>query len=479
MKTKTIIPALVLVLVLLATLSCKSAEPEPTAEDNKMSSTQTGQVDLSSESDDDLAEKYKDNPALFQAALYAREEGVSLDEAVQRFELMEEAGPLQSTIEENEAETYAGSWIQHQPEFKLVFAFTENGEETMKKYITEDSPLAGLIELRTFDMSYKELCKAQQDTMQLLEELGLFFSSSVNVQENQVEVYVTDFHLFNDALKRAGENLPDHVVAIVVYEPLNQIPTGINPDSSVHFPQLKTRSGSFMDALMVGELTLQDGYLRVGDNLIIWQPDYFVNNNKGTIEVLDRDGKVVGRVSEEIVMGGGGAGTLENVNQLLKEPLPLDIKGLFWLQGTGTRLSLNFTSDLFNLEVVTSGEDKAYFLKKKPLLDEQAMQEITLTGKLVASYNGVLIKHPFICVEAQPEENKGTVFYTTFWPGDYKARINDGVFEIVDGSNNVVLRDGEEVEITGKVIYGYSEQLFEELPGGYSGPYLVVARLLN
>ena len=231
-----------------------------------------------------------------------------------------------------------------------------------------------------------------------------------------------------------------------------------------------------MEALKVGELTLEDGYLRVNGTLIIWQPDYFVHNNEGIIEILDRDGAVVGRVGEEIVMGGGGI-PFEYVNELLKEPLPSDTEGPFWLQGGGTRLSLNFSSDLFGLQVIDLGEYNVYFLTRKPALDELARQEITLIGSLLASHNDVIIQAPHIRVEPKPEENKGTMRYTTFWPADYQARIENGVFEIIDGAGSVVLRDGEEADIAGKVIYSYSEQLHNELPGGYSRPYLIVDRI--
>lgn len=327
--------------------------------------------------------------------------------------------------------------------------------------------------------TYEELQAAQRETMQLLDELDLFCDTDINIHENQVEVYVTDSRLFDSTLQEASVQLPSHVVAIVIYEPLYEIPFEVNPDPSVHFPQLRMRSGSFMEARMVGELVLKDGYLRIGESLIIWQPDYFLNSNNGTIEILDRNGEVVARVGEEVVMGGGDIEPLEYVNRLIKEPLPEDCQGPFFLQGSGTRLSLNFSSDLFSIEVITSGEDKAYFLKRKPLLDESARQEIALTGSLVASYNGVLKEYPNIRVEAKPEENKGIVTYTTFWPDDYTARINNGVFEIMDGAGTVVLRDGEEANIAGKVIYGYSDQLHNELPGGYSQPYLIVDRLLR
>lgn len=329
------------------------------------------------------------------------------------------------------------------------------------------------------NVTYEELKKAQEETGKLLDELGISFASDINRKENQVELYVTDNELFNSTLRAAGKNLPPHVVAIVIYEPLREVPFPVNPDPLVHFPQLKVRSGLFMEALTVGELTLKEGYLRVGDNLIIWQPDYFVNSNNGTIEILDRDGKVVGRVGDEIVMGGGIAGTVVNINRSLKEPLPLDTQGPCWIQGSGTRLSLNFSSNLFSLETITFGEDKAYFLKRKPPLDDLAKQEITLAGKMVASYNGVLIKYPFIVVGAKPEENKGPVSYATFWPSEYTARINNGEFEVLDGAGKVVLRDGEDVDISGKVIYAYSAQLNEELPGGHIGPYLMIDRIVK
>ena len=430
---------------------------------------------LAQERINELAEIYRSRTKFFNWAVYAEEHGITMKEAVGRFSLVDDAGLLGSVLEELEKETFAGLWLEGS---RVIVAFTEDGEKTIKDYIEEDSPLARKITLRTFEVTLDELKSAQLETSQLLQDHGLPTSSYIDVVKNIVVLWVTDRELFEKILQEAGEELPEYVVPSIVYEPADEPPPGLNPDPSVHFPQLKTRSGSFMEARMVGELVLQDGYLRVGGSLVIWQPDYFVHNNNGTIEVLDRDGVVVGRVGEEIVMGGGGI-PFEYVNKLLKEPLPSDTEGPFWLQGGGTRLSLSFSSDLFGLQVLDLGEYKVYFLTRKPLLDELASQEITITGRLLASYNDVIIQAPHIRVEPKPEENKGTVRYTTFWPADYEARINNGVFEILDGSGNVVLRDGEEADIVGRVIYGYSAQLNEELPGGFSGPYLIVNRILG
>ncbi|MBA7558701.1 hypothetical protein ES708_00308 [subsurface metagenome] len=250
-----------------------------------------------------------------------------------RFKLMDDIGPLGAELERQEMGTFAGLWIEHEPEFRVVIAFTENGEETIKKYVEEDSPLADEIELRTFEATYEELKAAQREAGQLLDELGLFVSSDINIKENQAKVYVTDSKLFYKTLQEADAQLPDHVVAIIVYEPLYEIPFDINPDPSVCFPQLKMRSGEFMESLMTGELILEDCYLHVDQELIIWQPDYFVNNNDGVIEILDRNGEAVARVGERVSMGGGEIEPIDYINKLLKEPLPADSKGPYWLMG--------------------------------------------------------------------------------------------------------------------------------------------------
>ena len=430
---------------------------------------------LTQERINELAEEYRSRTEFFSWAVYAEEHGITMKEAIGRFSEFDDAGLLGSVLEELEGDTFSGLWLGGSG---VVAAFTENGEETIKEYVEEGSSLARRITLRTFEVSFNELRSAQEEFSQLFQSQGFPVSSFTDVVNNRVVLLVTDEGRFRDILENAGVKLPAYVVPDITYEPLDEAPSGLNPDPSVHFPQFKTRSGSFMEALMVGELTLEEGYLRVNGTLIIWQPDYFVHNNNGTIEILDRNGAVVGRAGEEIYMGGG-ENSKPPENKFLTEPLPEDIEGPFWIQGGGTRLNLNFSSDLFSLEVITYGEDKVYFLKRKPPLDEAARQEITLTGSLVASYNGVLTKYPHIRVEAKPEENKGTVEYTTFWPAGYEARIENGVFKILDGSGRVVLRDGEEAEISGRVIYGYTPQLNDELPGGYSGPYLIVDRILG
>ena len=252
-------------------------------------------------------------------------------------------------------------------------------------------------------------------------------------------------------------------------------------DSTVRFPQLKRDSASYMDSMLSGEMVLKNGYLRIGDSLVIWQPDYFLNNNNGTIEILDKDGKVVAREGEEVYMGGGEI-PLDYVNKILKEPLPADCAGPYFLQGDGTRLSLNFKSELFGLTVVPFVKQKFCFLTAKPSLDEAITQKITVTGTFAAGYAGKGLRIPLIRSDLGSVENRRSIQYTPFWPSEYTARISDDLIEIVDGTGNVVARDGEQVTIAGRVLYEFNSiamQLFHELPGGISGPYLIIDRIVK
>lgn len=213
---KKLIIIFILVMMCLVAVSCNSIETESVTEDGEMSSTQV-EKDGSSPSESisekyaEIFEKYKDNPELIDAAIYAEEEGISVDEAVRRFELMDEAGPLQAAIVENEPDTYAGSWIQHQPEYRFVFAFTENGEEIIRKYVEEDSPLADKIKILTFKYSFRELQEIQEDITADMENRGIYPDSGIDMKNNCIDFSVTDKAAVDEAIRSGKLEIPDCV----------------------------------------------------------------------------------------------------------------------------------------------------------------------------------------------------------------------------------------------------------------------------
>lgn len=144
---------------------------------------------------------------------YARDQNISVDEAVRRLKLQPALGKLDAQLAQEEPETYAGSWIQHQPEYGFVVNVTGNVEE-LSAYL-QNAPFAELLEVRKVTWSLKQLEAAQRRAGDVAQALGLPFESGINIFENQAELYVADLKAFDAALKSNPEvKLPGGVVVI-------------------------------------------------------------------------------------------------------------------------------------------------------------------------------------------------------------------------------------------------------------------------
>ena len=278
------------------------------------------------------------NPLLQDAQAYADDHGVVVEEALYRLSLQDTIGDLGARLESEERDTFAGLWVEHEPSYRVVVAFTRSGETTLAPYISGTS-LADIVEVRIAAVTYEELQSIQTETSRLLEPLGTPFSSGINIQENLVELYVTDLAAFDAGIQAHGIQLPSYLSIVTIYEPLsNDLPFEVITDESIYFPQLKTRSASFMAALLIGRLEVENGCLQVYQEesdqriVIVWQTDYFLNNNDGSIEMLDREGKVVARVGEMIYLGGGEVGSIDSDH--LQAPISEHCSDSpFWLMG--------------------------------------------------------------------------------------------------------------------------------------------------
>jgi hypothetical protein len=162
-----------------------------------------------------LHEQYKDNPQLFEAAVYAEHFNVTIEEALTRFKIADAFRGMETILETNEPETYAGLWIQHEPSFCVVIAFTRDGEETIKKYVSEN--LTGYVEIRTVKYTYRELLDIQLEVMAALRDVvGIPFEGGVYVQENCVEFRVTDRTEIDKAIEDGRLIIPECVRITVV-----------------------------------------------------------------------------------------------------------------------------------------------------------------------------------------------------------------------------------------------------------------------
>ena len=158
--------------------------------------------------------------ALLQdAQAYAKDYGIDVEEALRRLSLQDTIGILNARLQSEQRETFAGLWIEHEPSFRLITAFTHNGEETLAPYIS-GTPLVDIVEVRTAEVPYEELQVLQAEINRLLGPLDTPFSTGINIQENLVELYIKDLAAFDASIQEHDIQLPPRVNIVTIYEPL-------------------------------------------------------------------------------------------------------------------------------------------------------------------------------------------------------------------------------------------------------------------
>jgi hypothetical protein len=148
---------------------------------------------------------------------YASYLKTDLDTATRQLALQDSAGKLDATLARNEADTYAGLWIQHSPQFRIVVQFTQEGNETIRPYI-ESETIADYVETRIAEYTLKELEAAQVATQLEIRNLGIPTNSGINVIDNKVELYIVERSRFDVAMQAAKIQLLPQVRAVTVSE---------------------------------------------------------------------------------------------------------------------------------------------------------------------------------------------------------------------------------------------------------------------
>ena len=99
------------------------------------------------------------------------------------------------------------------------------------------------------------------------------------------------------------------------------------------FPVQKTPAKASMQALLSGPLKLEDKCLKVEENLIVW-PYGFSMQTKGTrINILNKNGNIVGSVGDTIKLSGGQVTAQGSNSEMLSQFVNDDCKGPLWITG--------------------------------------------------------------------------------------------------------------------------------------------------
>jgi hypothetical protein len=172
---------------------------------------------------------YEGDALILDAREYAVRYGVELTEAIYRLELQRSTGDLESELAEMERETFAGLWLQHTPDFRIIVQFANNGNETIRPYILEQ-PFASYVEVRTVAVTLWELQATEDWVHEFLSRQSIPADSLVDVIGNRVELRVLDRTILDRALQQARIDLPDHVVVVTVdklFSPATEIFGGL------------------------------------------------------------------------------------------------------------------------------------------------------------------------------------------------------------------------------------------------------------
>ena len=404
------------------------------------------------------------------AETYAKQYGITLDEAIVRFQIMQVVSELTAALKANEAKSFGGLWIEHEPEFRVVVLFTHKGKQTVRPYI-KGKLYEDVIEVREARYTLAELEAIYAQTARDLEKLDFSVNTMLDVKQNRILIDVGDRAWFEGQLESVGVELDEAVDVIEVEggataRDMNLLLTP--PVPGIAFPRQKPVEGyrMCMTALMIGTLQQEGECLFIqsiwqGNKLLpIWPPEYSLRVEGDQVLVLDAKGEVAVRVGDEVYMGGGG-GTPE---AWTLQQIPPACRGEYFIVGCEVRPNLKQDAELFDLEMLSDGTHTALFLRYKPALSQQVTEPVSISGLLAYSANH---RCPYLQSSSGGNPN-------LLWPPDWSARLENGVMIVLDAAGQVVARSGEQVSLHGRAIphsadfpaYG---QLINELPGDCMG----------
>ena len=153
---------------------------------------------------------------LQDAASYADQQSIKLGEAVRRLQLQREIGDLDAALSKEEQVTFAGLWIEHEPEYRVIVRFTDHFDEERLRARVAGTALEGLVEMRPAAVSLLQLGERRATVHQLVRQLRFAVDTDINVRENRVEIYSDRPQALHAALVAARATLPERVEIVPV-----------------------------------------------------------------------------------------------------------------------------------------------------------------------------------------------------------------------------------------------------------------------
>ncbi len=236
---------------------------------------------------------------------------------------------------------------------------------------------------------------------------------------------------------------------VSAFDPNNE-PTELQlSEPEVLFPRQKTDISVFRELLMaagVGELRLDGQCLRLGDYTIKWPAGFEPHVENGVVQVRNGAGRTVAKVGDRIAGGGG-------------------------YSSSGYGDCPGGTFGMHSIKVLPDVE--VYFPKQDGTLGTDEGME-RFTGNLIVEHRCLMVDE---VVRLRDRVIMPGGRYLLVWPETFALDLDDEVAGIVDGTDRVVARVGDEVQFSA-VSISYQEAMdhtgLREISPACSGGYWVV-----
>lgn len=131
--------------------------------------------------------------------------GLPQSAATTALRLQAEAGDLEAALVASEPDIFAGLWIEHEPTFRVVAAFTRDAEAVLTDHLAKFPDLAPLATGVTVEYSRAELTEVAATLMK--EGAPSPFDLRIVEKDNRVEVMVESRQAFDDYLRHSNLSL--------------------------------------------------------------------------------------------------------------------------------------------------------------------------------------------------------------------------------------------------------------------------------
>lgn len=143
---------------------------------------------------------------------FARDRGISTEEARRRLDLQSLAGDFQADVVRIAPEMFGGLYIENEPGMRVVLLMTDGGRELVAPLLAgRFARLTPIIDIQHADRSMQELEGLVEASASMLAALGQHASFDIDVKANAAIIISDDPEKLIELLTAAGYALPDGV----------------------------------------------------------------------------------------------------------------------------------------------------------------------------------------------------------------------------------------------------------------------------